>query len=314
MEDKVNLDKSQYTKVSTKRSKDLDDALCALEERLNTDGVKPAHAPARKENVNPDMFDDPTSWQKRVIVITGASSGIGFATAHRFSLYADIVYNLCREKGEDENINFIETDVSNPESIKEAIRQIYHKEGQIDVLINNAGVGISGATEELLTTDITKTINTNLLGTIVACQAVTPIMREARRGMIVNVSCLGASYPTAFTGIYTATKKAVETFSASLRKELAPLKIKVLTVLAANVKTNFTENRIKQESNNRVYKYRMSSTIGQIELAEQNGISPGIVAEVIYKLTNRKILFGSVITVGFKNKLKLFFNRFAPRQ
>jgi short-subunit dehydrogenase len=308
---KVNLDKTQYKKISSK-SKNLNDALDALQERLNAKRVE--IPPNVRIDTVPEMFNDPTTWQKRVIVITGASSGIGFAAAHRFSLYADVVYNLSRAKGEDENINFIETDISNPEEVKDAIRKIYHKEGQIDILINNAGVGISGAAEELLTADIIRVINTNLLGTITASQEVIPLMRAAGHGMIVNISCALAASPAPFNSVYAATKKAIEIFSASLRKEVKPLKIKVVTVLASNIKTNFTENRIKQESNNRAYKYRISKSIGKIEYAEQNGISPDIIAEKIYNLSNKKHFIKNVIVIGTANKIKLFFNRFAGRE
>jgi short-subunit dehydrogenase len=312
MKKEVNLDKTQYKKIPTKRSKNLDDALSVLEERL-TDTQKTLDT-AAKPMAQPDLFDDPTTWQKRVVVITGASSGIGFATAHKFSLYADVVYNLSREKGEDENINFIETDISNPEEIKDAIRKIIHKEGQIDILINNAAVGISGPVEELLTTDIVRVINTNFLGTITAAQAVIPFMREARKGTIINISCVSAGAPAPFTGIYTAVKTAVENFSASLRKEIKPCKINIITLLASNIKTNFTENRIKQESNNKIYKYRMSKSIGKIEYAEQNGISAEAVAETIYKLSNKKYFIKPIKVIGTANKIKLFFRKFAPRQ
>ena len=115
---------------------DLDDAISVLEKRLDSEQIEAANKPLSDITA----LADPSVWHKRVVVITGASSGIGLAAAHCFSLYADIVYNLSREKGNDDNINFIETDVSNPDSIKESIRKVYNKEGQIDVLINNAGI------------------------------------------------------------------------------------------------------------------------------------------------------------------------------
>jgi short-subunit dehydrogenase len=301
----VKLDNTQYKEVKTNKS--INATLDEIEKRLDKEGVK--HAPsvvAQKHSI--DMFaEQPTTWQKRVVVITGGSSGIGFATAHRFSLYADIVYNLDIKKGEDENINFIKTDITNPSEIKDSIRKIFNAEGQIDILINNAAVGISGAAEELQLNDIMRVINTNFLGAVVATQSVLPYMRENHKGMIFNIGCQSALASAPFGTVYAASKSALKKFSLALRKEVAIAKIKVLTLLVPYVKTEFTENRIKQESNKKQYKYRISKAIGKIEYAEQNGISPDIIAEKIYKLSNRKFFLSPVIIIGFWNKIKIFF-------
>jgi short-subunit dehydrogenase len=315
--DTVELDETQYKKIEHKpvRSrKSINATLTEIEERLDKQGIKKAtEVSVAKTGI--DLFaEQPTTWQKRVVVITGASSGIGFATAHKFSLYADIVYNLALEKGEDENINFIKTDITNPDEIKDSIRKVYNAEGQIDILINNAGTGISGAVEELQLNDIMRVMNTNFLGAVLTTQAVLQYMSKNKKGMIINIGCVSALGTAPFTTIYSASKAALEKFSLCLSREVAPSKIKVLTILASNVKTDFTENRIKQESNKKQYKYRISKTIGRIEYAEQNGISPDIVAEKIYKLSNKKFFLNPVIVIGFMNRVKLFFARFLPRK
>lgn len=301
----VKLDNTQYKEIKTNKS--INATLDEIEKRLDKEGVKSAPSAAvQKHSI--DMFaEQPTTWQKRVVVITGGSSGIGFSTAHRFSLYADIVYNLDIEKSEDENINFIKTDITNPADVKDSIRKIFNAEGQIDILINNAAVGISGAVEELQLNDIMRVINTNFLGAVVATQAVLPYMRENRKGMILNIGCQSSLASAPFTTVYSASKSALLKFSLCLRKEVAIAKIKVLTLLVPDAKTDFTENRIKQESNKKQYKYRISKTIGKIEYAEQNGISPDIVAERIYKLSNKKFFINPVIIIGFWNKIKIFF-------
>lgn len=306
MKNKFKLNKSEYQQVSANEPLDLDDALSVLEQRL--DSEKAEASTALKVAGEVTALSDPTTWHKRVVVITGASSGIGLATAHCFSLYADIVYNLSREKGNDDNINFIPTDVSNPDAIKESIRKVYNKEGQIDVLINNAGIGLTGAVEELLTTDIVKVINTNLLGVISACQAAVPFMREHRKGKIINVSCSMANSAPAFSSVYCASKKAVETFTTALRKEVSPLKIDVTTVNLPTAKTNFTENRIKQDSTNKAYRYRISNDIGRLEYSEQTGTAPETIAEELYKLSNRNFN-AAVINIKGKNRFKAWFTK-----
>ena len=279
---RFNLGQDDY-QINADEPLDLDDALSILEKRLDSEQNDAASKPLSDVTA----LADPSTWHKRVVVITGASSGIGLAAAHCFSLYADIVYNLSREKGNDDNINFIETDVSNPDSIKESIRKVYNKEGQIDVLINNAGIGLSGAIEELLTTDIVKVMNTNFLGAVSACQAVIPFMREHRKGKIINISCSMANNAPAFNSIYCASKKALETFTIALRKEVEPLKIDVVTVALSTCKTNFTENRIKQDSTNKAYRYRIS---------------------------NKKNYPAHIINIKGKSRVRAFFGKFVAKK
>ncbi len=310
MKNKFNLGQDDY-QISTDEPLDLDDAISVLEKRLDSEQMDTPNKPLSDVTT---ALADPSTWHKRVVVITGASSGIGLAAAHCFSLYADIVYNLSREKGNDDNINFIETDVSNPDSIKEAIRKVYNKEGQIDVLINNAGIGLSGAVEELLTTDIVKVMNTNFLGVVSACQAVIPFMREHRKGKIINISCALANTAPAFNSIYSASKKAVETFTIALRKEIEPLKIDVTTVSLCTCKTNFTENRIKQDSTNKAYRYRISNDIGRLEYAEQTGAAPEAIAEELYRISNKKSFASHTIAIKGKNKVRAFFGKLVVKK
>ena len=309
MKNKFNLGQDDY-EIATDEPLDLDDAISVLEKRLDSEQIESSNKPLSDVTA----LADPATWHKRVVVITGASSGIGLAAAHCFSLYADIVYNLSREKGNDDNINFIETDVSNPDSIKESIRKVYNKEGQIDVLINNAGIGLSGAVEELLTTDIVKVMNTNFLGAVSACQAVIPFMREHRKGKIINITCAIANTAPAFNSIYCASKKALETFTTALRKEIEPLKIDVTSVTLPTCKTNFTENRIKQDSTNKAYRYRISNDIGRLEYAEQTGVLPETIAEELYRISNKKAFGANTITIKGKNRVRAFFGKLMTKK
>ncbi len=309
MKNKFNLGQDDY-EIATDEPLDLDDAISVLEKRLDSEQIESNNKPLSDVTA----LADPATWHKRVVVITGASSGIGLAAAHCFSLYADIVYNLSREKGNDDNINFIETDVSNPDSIKESIRKVYNKEGQIDVLINNAGIGLSGAVEELLTTDIVKVMNTNFLGAVSACQAVIPFMREHRKGKIINITCAIANTAPAFNSIYCASKKALETFTTALRKEIEPLKIDVTSVTLPTCKTNFTENRIKQDSTNKAYRYRISNDIGRLEYAEQTGVLPETIAEELYRISNKKAFGANTITIKGKNRVRAFFGKLMTKK
>lgn len=253
-----------------------------------------------------------SQWQKRVVVITGASKGIGAAAAQHFNLYADIVYNLSRTRQEDDSFKFIKTDITKPAEIKAAIDEIIEQEGQIDVLINNAGFGISGSAEGTTMDDIQKQINVNFVGLANCCAAVLPHMRNRRSGRIINISSLGALFPMHFQSFYSASKAAVMNYSCALRTEVKPFKIKVTAVLLGDVKTEFTENRKKNENDDKAYRYRLQKAIGKYEFDEQQrGASSKTIAKKLYTLSNKRNP-KPVVVFGFKNKLLVFANRFLP--
>ena len=106
----------------------------------------------------------------------------------------------------------------------------------------------------------------------------------------------------------------METFTSSLRKEIEPLKIDVVTVALTTCKTNFTENRIKQDSTNKAYRYRISNDIGRLEYAEQTGIQPEIIAEELYRISNRKTYPTHTINLKGKNRVRAFFGKFVTKK
>ena len=250
-----------------------------------------------------------SGWNKRVVVITGAASGIGLATARKFSLYADVVYNLSRERQDDDNINWIKVDVTRSSDVRTAFEKIFEKEGQIDVLINCAGIGFSGSVEGADTEDIAHVFNVNIVGTATCCSAVIPYMRATGRGRIINIASMAGAFPLPFQSFYSASKAAVINFTNALRTEVAPLGIKTSCVLFSEIKTPFTENRIKNREDNRAYKYRLAKSVAKYEFAEQLGQEPEWVAARLFKLSNAKNPKSTVI-FGLKNKWRLFLKRF----
>ena len=251
-----------------------------------------------------------SGWRKRVVVITGASSGIGEATARRFSLYADVVYNLDLTKGEDDTINFIKTDVTDPDQVRLAFERILEKEGQIDVLINNAGQGMSGSAEGANPEDIEKVFKVNMLGLASACAYAIPYMRDRGRGRIINIASIAGIFPLPFQSFYSASKAAVISYSNALRTEVSPFGIKVSCVLFSEVKTNFTENKIKNQYDDKSYKYRMAKSIAMYESAEQGkGRDPIWVARRLFRLSNVKSP-KPVVVFGGLNKWRMFAKRF----
>ena len=222
----------------------------------------------------------------KVVLITGASAGIGKATAKYFLDKGDRVYNLSRRENPD-TLN-MKTDVSNKENVENSIKEIFNIEKRIDVLINCAGFGIAGAVETAKEEDIKKIFDVNFMGTVYPIQAVLPFMREQNSGTIINVSSAGAPLSLPFQAFYSSTKSAVSTLSEALRIEVAPYNIKVCAVLPGDIVTEFTDKRETFIAQDDAYKVRVQSSVGKMSHDEKNGMSPDTIAKLIYKMAYKK--------------------------
>ena len=247
----------------------------------------------------------------KVVLITGANSGIGLATAKKLLEEGDVAYCLSRHAPNDNTIKFEYCDVTNREHIKRALEVIHKKEGRIDAVVNNAGMGISGATEFEPEEDIEKIIKVNLVGVINVCSLALPYLRETK-GRIINVGSLASVFPIPFQSLYSATKAAVMSFSLSLQNEVKPSGVKVCCVLPGDVKTNFTANREKTNvENDLIYGDRVKKSVAKMEHDEQHGMPPAKVAKVIIKCLNKKRP-PLVVSVGFQYKLLRGLLRIVP--
>ena len=223
---------------------------------------------------------------KKVIVITGASAGIGKATAKYFTDRGDVVYNLARRN--NPNTNNITTDVSNRENVFNSIKEVFDKEHRIDALINSAGFGIGGDIENAKAEDIKKQFDVNFMGTVYAIQAVLPYMREQKFGHIINISSAGAPLSLPFQAFYSSSKSAISTMSEALRIEVKPYNIKVCSVLPGDIVTEFTDNRKTFIAPNDAYKARVVKSVEKMSNDERNGMSPDYIAKLIYKMVYKK--------------------------
>ena len=169
--------------------------------------------------------------QPQVILITGASSGFGKITAQMLSAQGHIVYGTSRKLSEDMNeVKMLVVDVTNSPSIRQAIDRILSEQGRIDVLINNAGMGIGGALELATEKEVNIQMNTNFFGVVNMCREVLPVMRKNRKGKIINISSIGGVMGIPYQGFYSASKFAVEGYSEALALEVHPFNIKVCVV------------------------------------------------------------------------------------
>lgn len=229
--------------------------------------------------------------QSQVILITGASSGFGKITAQMLAEQGHIVYGTSRKPSEAINqVKMLVVDVTNTLSINQAIGQIISEQKRIDVLINNAGIGISGALELATEDEISKQMNTNFFGVVNMCKTVLPYMRKARKGKIINISSIGGVMGIPYQGFYSASKFAVEGYSEALALELHPFNIKVCVVEPGDFNTGFTDNRNISEQTRVDADYGESflKSLEIIEKEERNGCHPRKLAVAICKIVERR--------------------------
>ena len=191
---------------------------------------------------------------KRNWLITGISSGLGKAMAESVMDTGDFVIGTFRRESEVNDFNAkhgvkakgILLDITDLETIESKVNKLISDLGEIDVLVNNAGIGFAGAVEEASIEEVRKVFEPNFFGTLKLTQAVLPHMRERRRGQIIQISSHAGVKAFAGFGIYNASKFALEGFSEALAQEVNPLGIKVTIVEPGPFRTNFAGRSLLQ--------------------------------------------------------------------
>ena len=246
----------------------------------------------------------------RIIVITGGTSGIGKELVKIYEEQGDTVCVLSRGV-EDGKENYFSCDVSNEEQVKFAIDTIGEKYKKIDILINCAGYGISGALELTPTIEAEKQFDVNMLGCfIVNKHAIKWLVKGST---IVHIASACSLFALPFRGLYCASKAAVYMYSNSLRMELNPLGINVLSICPGEIKTNFTKNRVKIFETNERYGDRIYNAAFNIDKNEDKRMPADKCAKKIYKISVKKNPKPMYIISG-KFKLLYFAERFLPKR
>lgn len=228
---------------------------------------------------------------KRVVLLTGASSGIGKATAKLLAEQGYNVYATVRRKGHETElealgIKIVELDVSNDSSMEACVKSVLNIEGKIDILVNNAGFGLYGALEDV---DIEKAryqMEVNVFGPARMIQLVLPKMRENRFGKIINISSGGGRFSTPYGGWYHSSKFAVEGLSDALRNEVKQFGIDVIIIEPGAIKTEFAgvamEGMVKSAKNS-AYKGAVERVANAYKAMGKNDSEPIVIAKLILK-------------------------------
>ena len=250
-----------------------------------------------------------------VVLVTGASSGIGYATAKRLAAKGCRVFGTARKTTQSEAaITMLPMDVREMQSVAACVGAVLRDAGRIDALVNNAGYGIAGSVEDTSVDDMVRQLDTNFLGAIRVVQAVLPHMRAQRSGRIVQVSSLAARIGIPFQGAYSASKAALSTLSESLSIELAPFGIAVVVVEPGDTKTSFTAMREWTENSRSsdVYGARARHAVGVMEKSEQMGTPPDRVARLIERALAAEKPKLRYVSASLPERAALFLQRNLP--
>jgi len=227
----------------------------------------------------------------KVILITGASSGIGKSAAEFLSAKGFKVYGTGRNPkiNEKNGYSLIPLDVTKPETISLAIDSIIKSEGRLDVLVNNAGMGITGPIEDTPTNEMRKVFETNFFGAIDMMKAVLPQMRKQQSGTIINVTSIAGYMGLPFRGVYSATKGALDLVSEAIRMEVKEFGIQIATIAPGDVATNIAAGRYHTPVfENSAYKEKYQMNLDLMDSHVDSGMDPIKMAEKIHQIINLK--------------------------
>ena len=246
-----------------------------------------------------------------VCLITGGTSGIGRCTALEMRAAGYTVYELSRRETGVEGLHHIPTDVTDEEAVQRAVDEVVRQEGGIDVVINNAGFGISGAVEFTDTKDAIRQLDVNFFGMVRVNHAVLPVLRKQGSGRIVNLSSVAGAIPIPFQTYYSASKAAINSYTMALANEVRPFGITVCAVQPGDIKTGFTAARQKTQAGDDVYGGRISRSVAGMERDEQTGMQPEAAGRFIRRVamkTGRKPIY----TIGGKYKFFCMLAKLLP--
>ena len=252
---------------------------------------------------------------KKVVLITGGSSGIGKSIGEFLHAKGFTVYGTSRnpERITHSVFPLIALDVRDKSSIKSAVAEVISKSGRIDVVINNAGVGITGPIEEIPTEEIKNNFETNLFGPIEVMKAVLPPMRAQQSGLIINITSIAGYMGLPYRGIYSASKGALELITEALRMEVKSFGVHITNVAPGDFATNIAAGRYHAPLvKGSAYEIPYGNTLKMMDEHVDSGSNPNEMAEAIYSIIqnpNPKIHY----KIGaFMQKFSIVLKRILP--
>lgn len=222
----------------------------------------------------------------KVTLVTGASSGIGREIAQLLAQRGARVFGTARNPKSAKpvpGVEIVRMDVTDDASVSEAIQGIVQKAGPIEVLVNNAGYGLTGALEETTLKEARDQFETNFFGVLRVTNAVLPRMRQAGYGRIVNISSVVGFIPAPFMGMYTASKHAVEGYTETLDHEVRQFGVRAVLVQPAYTKSNLAQNEKTAQANLEAYAVHRQRMHEVVASGVEHGDEPQMVAEAVWR-------------------------------
>jgi NAD(P)-dependent dehydrogenase (short-subunit alcohol dehydrogenase family) len=254
----------------------------------------------------------------RIVLVTGASSGIGRAVARHLHGLGWRVYGTSRRPAavttDATSVPLLEMDITSDASVERAVAELLAREGRIDAVVNNAGFGIAGAIEDTSIDEARAQMETNFFGTLRVCRAVLPAMRAQGHGCLVNVSSIAGVVALPFQGLYSASKFAVEGMSEALRMEVAPFGVRVALVEPGDFHTGFTSSRsvVAAARSDSPYASLQAAALGVAEHDETKGATPEAIGPLIEKIIAARSPRLRYSVGPLSERLSMLLKRIAP--
>ncbi|UWY27819.1 SDR family oxidoreductase [Flavobacterium sp. TR2] len=251
----------------------------------------------------------------KVVLITGGSSGIGRSIGEFLHQKGFVVYGTSRnpEKVLNSIFPLVALDVRNSDSIKTAVNRIIETSGRLDIVINNAGVGITGPLEEIPTEEIRNNFETNFFGPIEVMKAALPQMRKQNSGLIINITSIAGYMGLPYRSVYSASKGALELITEALRMEVKSFGIEITNVAPGDFATNIAAGRyhapvIKDSAYEKVYGEVLATMNDHVDA----GSNPNEMAEAVYKIIQTKKPNVHYKVGAFMQKFSIVLKRALP--
>ncbi|MBT8252437.1 MAG: SDR family oxidoreductase [Flavobacteriaceae bacterium] len=227
---------------------------------------------------------------ERIVLVTGGSSGIGKSICHYLSQKDFKVYGTSRnpENYSDSPIELLPLDVTDNTSIRHCVEMLYSREGRIDILINNAGAGITGAVEEVPESEIRKNFETNFMGPVNMMKAILPLMRQNNNGLIINITSIAGFMGLPYRGVYCASKASLEIIVEAMRMEVKDFGISITNLAPGDFATNIAAGRYHAPANDKSpYAEQYSRILKMIDEDVDQADDPKAVARAVYAIINK---------------------------
>lgn len=223
----------------------------------------------------------------KTLLLTGGSSGIGLTTVQLFAKKGWRVFELSRSGVSMDGITHIPCDVTDEQSVRDAVSLVMSLTDSLDVVISNAGFGISGPIEFTSMEDAQKQFDVNFFGAVRLVKAVLPILREQGYGRIIFTSSVAADLSIPYQSFYSASKSALNAIALALANEVRSFGIRVSVLMPGDVATGFTDAREKNIQGADVYQ-SMQSAVAAMEKDERSGMTPARMAHDLYQIATKK--------------------------